>query len=84
MSDVQIYAAVAFAPDDNGTLQPCEAVDASTSTAAIAAARRLSASHGGALAFSRTGDPATGEFADGVELARFGTVPADLQDALSG
>jgi hypothetical protein len=30
--------------------------------------------HAGALAFSRTGDPATGEFQDAVVLALFGEV----------
>jgi hypothetical protein len=32
----------------------------------------------GALAFSRTGDPATGEFQDGVTLAPFGEVDLDF------
>jgi hypothetical protein len=34
----------------------------------------------GALAFSRTGYPASGEFADAVVLKAFGTVPSDLSD----
>jgi hypothetical protein len=33
--------------------------------------------HAGALAFSRTGDPATGEFQDAVVLAQFGEVDLD-------
>jgi hypothetical protein len=33
--------------------------------------------HAGALAFSRTGDPATGEFPDAVVLAQFGEVDLD-------
>ena len=37
-------------------------------------ARALALEHTGALAFSRTGDPATGEFQDAVILARFGEV----------
>ncbi|MGA2795256.1 MAG: hypothetical protein ABSE69_17360 [Roseiarcus sp.] len=37
--------------------------------------------HAGAVAFSRTGNPATGEFQDAMILAQFGEV--DL-DALSG
>jgi hypothetical protein len=35
----------------------------------------------GALAFPRTGDPATGEFQDGVILARFGEVDLDFHSA---
>jgi hypothetical protein len=34
--------------------------------------------HAGALAFSRTGDPATGEFGDAKVIRRFGDVPGDL------
>ena len=37
-------------------------------------ARALALEHAGAWAFSRTGDPATGEFQDAVILARFGEV----------
>jgi hypothetical protein len=34
--------------------------------------------HTGAVAFSRTGDPATGEFSDATVLRKFGDVPKDL------
>jgi hypothetical protein len=32
----------------------------------------------GAIAFSRTGDPATGDFSDAKVLKKFGDVPDDL------
>jgi hypothetical protein len=32
----------------------------------------------GAVAFSRTGDPATGDFSDATVLRKFGDVPDDL------
>ena len=32
----------------------------------------------GAIAFSRTGDPATGDFGDAKVLKKFGDVPDDL------
>jgi hypothetical protein len=32
----------------------------------------------GAVAFSRTGDPGSGEFADAVLLKAFGNVPSEL------
>ena len=41
-------------------------------------ARTLALDHAGVLAFSRTGNPATGEFLDAVILARFGDVDLDL------
>ena len=34
--------------------------------------------HVGAVAFSRTGDPATGDFSDAKVIRRFGDVPSDL------
>jgi hypothetical protein len=36
------------------------------------------AGHVGAVAFSRTGNPGSGEFADAVLLRAFGDVPSDL------
>ena len=41
-------------------------------------ARALALEHAGALAFSRTGDPTTGEFQDAVILVQFGEVDLDL------
>ena len=34
--------------------------------------------HVGAVAFSRTGDPATGDFGDAKVIKKFGDVPDDL------
>jgi hypothetical protein len=34
--------------------------------------------HLGAVAFSRTGDPATGDFSDAKVIKKFGNVPDDL------
>jgi hypothetical protein len=36
--------------------------------------------HVGAVAFSRTGDPAIGEFGDAKVIRKFGEVPEDLSD----
>ena len=48
--------------------------------AVVARAEVLSRKHGnvGAVAFSRTGDPATGDFGDANVLKKFGNVPDDL------
>ncbi|MGA9850689.1 MAG: hypothetical protein WBQ45_24005 [Roseiarcus sp.] len=40
-------------------------------------ARALALEHAGALAFSRTGNPATGEFEEAVLLTQFGEVDLD-------
>jgi hypothetical protein len=34
--------------------------------------------HAGALAFSRTGDPSSGDFSDARLIRKFGEVPDDL------
>ena len=36
--------------------------------------------HVGAVAFSRTGDPATGDFSDAKVIRKFGDVPNDLSE----
>jgi hypothetical protein len=49
-------------------------------SAVVIRAEALSRKEGqvGAIAFSRTGDPATGDFADAKVLKKFGDVPDDL------
>jgi hypothetical protein len=41
-------------------------------------AEALSEGHAGAVAFSRTGDPAAGGFGDAKAIRKFGDVPSDL------
>ena len=50
------------------------------SNAAVMRADALSRKEGhiGAVAFSRTGDPATGDFGDATVIRKFGDVPDDL------
>lgn len=48
--------------------------------AAIRRADSVGKTKGGAVAFSRTGDPAIGEFTDAVVLGKFGDVPDDLSE----
>ena len=60
--------------------EPREAVECTSANAAIRSAERMARTEGhiGAVAFSRTGDPASGEFADAILLKAFGEVPSDL------
>jgi len=48
--------------------------------AAVMKAEALSRKNGvvGAVAFSRSGDPATGEFGDATVIRKFGDLPEDL------
>jgi hypothetical protein len=77
--DVTYYVVVPFDRDAAGDLAAGEAAEAPSASAAARKARALALSHAGALAFSRTGDPAIGEFRDAEVLAEFGEVePAAL------
>ena len=75
------YVVVAFDRNAEGDVRPGMAQEAISAGAAGRLARALAAEHAGAIAFSRRGDPATGEFQDATILAQFGEV--DLS-ALSG
>jgi hypothetical protein len=52
-------------------------LESQTHSAAVAGARSLAQTKAGAVAFSRTGDPDIGEFADAVVLFKAGDVPDD-------
>jgi hypothetical protein len=75
---VTYHVVVAFDRDEEGELKPREARKVMSPIVAERRARTLALEHSGALAFSRTGNPATGEFRDAVILARFGEVALDL------
>jgi hypothetical protein len=74
---VTYHVVVAFDRDQEGELQPGEAQEVMSPVVAERRARALALEHTGALAFSRTGNPATGEFEDAVILAQFGEVDLD-------
>lgn len=79
MADVTYYVALPFTAADDG-VAPGEAAECQSASAAMRRAEVLSriAGNVGAVAFSRTGDPAVGEFSDAVVLKTFGDVPDDL------
>lgn len=76
---VTYWAVLPFVLDEDGNLCPDEAVECQSPAAAAARARALAAQKAGAVAFSRTGDPEVGDWADAVVLARVGDTPADLE-----
>lgn len=75
--NLEVAVAQAIAACDG---EPREAVECTSANATIRSAERMARTDGhiGAVAFSRTGDPASGEFADAVLLKTFGDVPSDL------
>ena len=82
MAHVTYFVAMPFDWNEEGDLVVGEAQDRQSAGAAESAARRMAETAAGAVAFSRTGDPATGEFEDAVVLRQFGEVPS--LDALMG
>jgi hypothetical protein len=79
MSEVTYYVALPFVVADDG-VAPGEPVECFNPNAAVMRAEALSRKEGhiGAIAFSRTGDPATGNFGDATVIRKFGDVPDDL------
>jgi hypothetical protein len=82
VASVTYHVAVPFDRNDDGELAPGEAQECQTSLAAIRRAQSMAAVHAGAIAFSRAGDPGTGEFESAEVLRAFGEVPTE--DALKG
>jgi hypothetical protein len=74
---VTYHVVVSFDRDGEGELKPGEAREVMSPIVAERRARALALEHAGAVAFSRTGDPTTGEFQEAVILARFGEVDLD-------
>jgi hypothetical protein len=78
MSEVTYYVALPFVAADDGVAAG-EPVECFNPVAVVMRAEAVSRKEGhiGAVAFSRTGDPATGDFGDAKVLKKFGDVPDD-------
>jgi hypothetical protein len=78
-SDITYFVALPFDVAD-GSVVVGEPIECLSPAAAIERAQGLwkVLGHTGAVAFSRTGDPATGDFRDATVLRNFGDVPDDL------
>lgn len=80
MPDISYYVALPFCSDDDGSVVAGAAEEFQSASTAIRRADTLSRAPGivGAVAFTRSGDPMTGDFKDATLLKAFGNVPADL------
>jgi hypothetical protein len=81
MGTMTYYVALAFTKsEDGGEIVACDPKEARSSDQAIRMAASLAnvEGHCGAVAFSRTGDPALGDFEDAVILKRVGEVDVGL------
>src|SRR5258705_7281406 len=79
MAEVTYYVALPFIGTDDG-IAGGEPTECFNPNAAVTRAEALSRKEGyvGAVAFSRTGDPATGDFSDAKVIKKFSDVPDDL------
>ena len=84
MASMTYYVVLPFVRNEEGDLCPEEAIECQSPQGAASRAKAVAALKGGAVAFSRTGDPNVGDFDDAVILATIGDVPADLTEALGG
>jgi hypothetical protein len=73
------FVALPFVASDDGVAAG-EPTECFNPNAAVMRAEALSRREGhvGAVAFSRTGDPATGDFSDAEVIRKFGAMPDDL------
>ena len=79
MAEVTYFVALPFVATDDGVAAG-EPTECFNPIAVVICAEALlrKEGHVGAIAFSRTGDPATGDFSDAKVLKKFGDVPDDL------
>ena len=79
MTEVTYYVALPFVAADDGVAAG-EPIECFNPTAVVMRAEALSRKEGnvGAVAFSRSGNPATGDFSDAKIIRKFGYVPNDL------
>ena len=77
MFTITYYVVLPFFRTEEGDLVADEPIQVPNAGAARRQAERVARAKGGAVAFSRTGDPAR-EFNNAVILGRYGETPEDL------
>ena len=78
MANLTYYVVLPIVRNDDGELIAEDGQEAPSAWSAQSRARAMVGRKAGAIAFSRTGDPQTGDFADAEILGRYGETPADL------
>lgn len=82
MSAITYFVALPILSGEDGELFASGGIECRTAQEATRRASVLSATHAGALAFSRTGDPSTGDFEPAVILSKHGELPSDLAELM--
>jgi hypothetical protein len=78
MPKVTYFAVLPFSRTGEGDFLAEAAIEMRSAEQARETASRMLGGGRGAVAFSKTGDPATGEWEDAVILGRYGDVPDDI------
>ncbi len=78
MMTLTYFAVLPFSHSIDGDFIPEAAIEMRGAEQARATASRMVGEGRGAVAFSKTGDPATNEWQDAVILGRYGDLPDDL------
>lgn len=78
MGHVTYFVVLPIVRNEDGDLVAEEGQEAPSACAAQRRAQALVGKKAGAIAFSRSGDPAAGEFDDAIILGRYGDAPEDL------
>lgn len=81
MSAFTYFVVLPFQVSKSGQLVALEAQEAPSAVAARQRAQRYADAGGGGIAFSRTGDPATGDYDDVVILGVFGNIAEEAMAA---
>jgi len=75
---VTYYVVQAFKEGKNQMLVADDPLEARSERHALSMADRLAGLRAGVIAFSRSGDPTTGDYEDAVILAQIGRIPEEL------
>ncbi len=82
MGNVTYFVVLPIVRNEEGELVAEDGQEAPNAFAAQRRAQALVGRKVGAIAFSRTGDPAIGEFDEAVVLGRYGDAPEDLMSLM--
>ena len=79
---VTYFVVQPFQTGKRGALLADPAVQATSEEHASRMAERMSRHKAGVVAFSRTGDPVTGEYEDAQIIAVYGSVPSEVSETM--
>ncbi|GGC70500.1 hypothetical protein [Chelatococcus reniformis] len=76
---ITYYVVQPFVRDEEGVLYALEPIEARDMGSASRRARAYADAGGGGIAFSRSGDPSSGDWDDAVVIGRYGEIPEEVE-----